>query len=132
MAARAVKQVAGQFDKEENILHLWFPAPVNLVDMASVTTFFDEVVSDWIDVTPGQFYLLVNYANLHIAAAVSSAYGESIKRFHDRLLGTFRYAVSQDFTGVAVSLGNMQLQAPANMFSSESVARAAIRQAAGK
>jgi len=123
------KQVAGQFEPNNNILHLWFPSTVRLRDTASVVAFFDEVVRDWIDKTPGRFYLLVNYGNLHIAASVADAYAENIKRFQHRLLGTFRYGISPDFTGVAVSLGNLRLRAPPNLFPDEAAARAAIDEA---
>ena len=123
------KQVAGQFEQDRNTLHLWFPNPVVLRDVDSVAAFFDEVVHDWIDHTPERFYLLVNYGNLHIAAQVSDAYSANIQRFQHKLLGTFRYGIPGDFTGVAVSLGNLKLQAPANLFNDEAAARAAIAQA---
>ena len=99
-----------------------------LRDERRVTTFFDEVIEDWINTSPGSFYLLVNYQNLHIAAQVADCYAANIKRFQHRLLGTFRYGIPADFTGVAVSLGNMKLQASANLFPDEATARAAINQ----
>jgi hypothetical protein len=123
------KQVAGRYDKERNILHLWFPQPVSLDQPESVAAFFDEVVANWIDKTPGRFYLLVNYTNLHIAPSQLDSYAKNIGRFQHRLLGTFRYQVSKDFTGVAVSLGNIRHHAPANIFPDEASAREAIRQA---
>jgi hypothetical protein len=123
------KQVEGRFELTENILHLWFPGTVRLTDTESVRTFFDEVVSDWIDTTPGRFYLLVDYNNLHIAAQMASDYAKNIQRFQHKLLGTYRYGVPGDFTGVAVSLGNMQLKARTNLFPDEAAARAAIEQA---
>jgi hypothetical protein len=73
--------------------------------------------------------LLVNYENLHIAAQVAADYAKNIQRFQHRLLGTFRYGVPGDFTGVAVSLGNMQLKARANLYEDERAARAAIEAA---
>ena len=126
MADTTVKQVEGRFEATENVLHLWFPRVVRLTDAESVKAFFDEVVTDWIDPTPGRFYLLVNYQNLHIAAQAADDYAQSIRRFQHRLLGTFRYGVPADFTGVAVSLGNMRLKARANLFDDEAAARAAI------
>ena len=123
------KQVQGHFDHAQNILHLWFPQPVVLRDADTVTAFFDEVLKDWIAPTPDRFYLLVNYQNLHIAAQVAEAYSAGISRFQNRLHGTYRYGLPGDFTGVAVSLGNIKLQAPANLFDSESDARAAIDRA---
>lgn len=122
------KQVSGRFEDINNILHLWFPSPVLLRDPQSVTAFFDEVIEDWVATAPGCFYLLVDYKNLHIAAQVADSYAANIKRFQHRLLGTFRFGIPGDFTGVAVSLGNMKLQAPANLFSDEASARAAIEQ----
>jgi hypothetical protein len=126
MSSNNSKRIAGRFESNQSILHLWFPAPIILRDVDTVTSFFDEVVSDWIDPTPGRFYLLVNYENLHIAGRVADCYAANIKRFQSKLLGTFRYGIPADFTGVAVSLGNLQLQAPANLFESEAAARAAI------
>lgn len=125
------KQVSGRFEQEHNILHLWFSEPVMLRDAESVTRFFDEVVENWINKTPGRFYLLVNYKNLHIAAHVADSYSANIRRFQHRLLGTFRYGIPGDFTGVAVSLGNMKLQTSANMFEDEAAARAAIDRTRG-
>lgn len=126
MVNTKVKQVAGQFEREGNTLHLWFPKTVVLRDPAAVTMFFDEVVEDWIDMTPGRFYLLVDYTNLHIAAQAADSYSANIGRFQHKVLGTFRFAIPGDFTGVAVSLGNMKLNLSANLFESESEARAAI------
>jgi len=123
------KQIQGHFDPAQNILQLWFPQPVVLRDADTVTAFFDEVLKDWILPTPGRFYLLVNYQNLHIAAQVAEAYSAGISRFQNKLHGTYRYGIPGDFTGVAVSLGNMKLQAPVNLFDSESDARAAIDRA---
>jgi hypothetical protein len=129
MALKPIKQVAGRYERENNTLHLWFPRPVNLDNADLVSTFFDEVIEDWINKSPGKFYLLVNYTNLHIAPQQLAAYAENIGRFQHRLLGTFRYSVSNDFTGVAVSLGNVRLHAPANIFPDEASAREAIRAA---
>ncbi len=128
MSKSKTKQVAGRFELDQNILHLWFPEPVVLRDADSVTAFFDEVVDDWIANAPDQVYLLVNYENLHIAGRVADSYSANIRRFQHKLLGTFRYGIPADFTGVAVSLGNMQLHAPANLFADEASARAAIDQ----
>jgi hypothetical protein len=125
------KQVSGQFEQDQNILHLWFPKPVLLRDAGSVTVFFDEVVEDWIDTTPGRFYLLVDYKNLHIAAHVADSYSANIQRFQHKLLATYRYRIPGDFTGVAVSLGNLKLQVPSNLFDDEASARAAIQRARG-
>ena len=122
------KLVAGRLEEATEILHLWFPNPVLLRDSQSVTAFFDEVIEDWIDKAPAGIYLLVNYENLHIAAQVADSYAANIKRFQHKLRGTFRYGVPGDFTGVAVSLGNMKLQAQANLFPDEATARAAIEQ----
>jgi hypothetical protein len=126
------KQVAGKYEEDDRILHLWFPQPVQLRDPASLSEFFDEVIRDWIDPTPGKFYLLVNYTNLHIGAHVADAYANAIGRFQHRLLGTFRYNLDKDFTGVAVGLGNLQLKMSANVFPDEASARAAIHQAKQK
>jgi hypothetical protein len=120
------KQIAGRFDPDRETLHLWFPAPVVLRDVESVTAFFDEVVADWIEPARGPFYLLVNYENLHIATHMADCYAANIERFQARLLGTFRYGMPADFTGVAVSLGHLKLEAPANLFADEASARAAI------
>lgn len=126
MTDSGYKQVAGTFESANNLLHLWFPRVVTLSEAAEVKRFFDEVTADWVDPTPGRFYLLVNYANLHISARVASAYAESIRGFQHRLLGTFRYGLPGGFTGVAVSLGNGQLRAQANLYDDEAAARAAI------
>jgi hypothetical protein len=128
MALKQNKQVAGRYERERNILHLWFPQTVSLDNPRAVATFFDEVVEDWINKTPGTFYLLVNYSNLHISPKQAEAYAENIGRFQPRLLGTFRYQVSKDFTGVAVSLGNIRHHAAANIFPDEASARKAIAQ----
>jgi hypothetical protein len=129
MSKANAKQVAGRFEQDQETLHLWFPAPVVLRDVDSVTAFFDEVVADWIDPARGLFYLLVNYENLHIATPMADCYAANIERFQSRLLGTFRYGIPADFTGIAVSLGHLKLEAPANLFPDEVSARAAIDEA---
>ena len=127
MSSTPGKLVAGRYEREGNVLHLWFPESVRLNDAESVKLFFDEVVADWIDTVPGRFYLLVNYNNLHIGSRVADEYAKNIQRFQHKLLGTFRYGLPADFTGVAVSLGNMRLSAQANIFENEAAARAAIK-----
>jgi len=77
----ATKQIAGSYDPIENILHLWFPAPLRLVDDRGITEFFDEVVSLWIAPCPMKPYLLVNYTNLHIAPNKAEAYAAAIRGF---------------------------------------------------
>jgi hypothetical protein len=121
------KRTAGAYEAQENILHLWFPSRVDLIDEETVRAFFDEVIADWIYPCPKQPYLLVNFDNLHIRPNLAGAYAENIKRFQPMLLGTYRYNVPASFTGVAVALGNLQLAAPANIFPEERSAREAIR-----
>jgi hypothetical protein len=124
-----VKHTAGAYETSENILHLWFPRRVELIDEESVRAFFDEVVDDWIKPCPTRPYLLVNFGNLHIRPNLAEAYANRIGRFQAMLLGTFRYGVPASFTGVAVALGNLRLAAPAHMFPDERSAREAIQRA---
>jgi hypothetical protein len=127
------KLVAGAYDRAENILHLWFPSPVRLDNDLSVAQFFQEVIDDWIAPRPQKAYLLVNFENLHIAAAMASSYADNIRKFQPLLLGTFRYNVREDivgrFTRMAVTLGNVALAAPSHLFATEADARQAIRRA---
>ncbi len=116
----------GTYDLAQNILHLWFPQRVVLTDAATVEEFFREVTHEWIDRCPTPPYVLVNYENLHILPAATQHYAASIAGFQARIIGTFRYAVSPDLTGVAVSMGNLTISRPANVFASEAEARAAI------
>ena len=127
-----VKLTAGEYESAENILHLWFPQRVELADEAALGAFFDEVVVDWIQPCPRKPYLLVNFGNLHIRANMAKVYAKNIARFQSMLLGTYRYGMPPTFTGVAVALGNLQLAAPANIFSDERSAREAIRLAKTK
>jgi hypothetical protein len=127
-----VKLTAGRYEPDENILHLWFPRRVELADEPGVSSFFDEVIVDWIEPCPTRPYLLVNFERLHIRPNMAEAYAKNIGRFQNLLLGTFRYAVPASFTGVAVALGNLRLAAPANMFPDEASAREAIRVAKEK
>jgi hypothetical protein len=122
-----IKTTAGAYSPSENILHLWFPARVELVDEEAVRLFFDEVIADWIERCPSRPYLLVNFANLHIRPNMAEAYSKNIARFQPMLLGTYRYGVPASFTGVAIALGNLRLAARANMFPDEQSARSAIR-----
>ena len=128
----ATNRIAGAYDPLQNILHLWFPKAVHLVDGDTVGEFFDEVVRDWIAPCQTRPYLLVNYANLHIAANLADEYATSLASFQAMLLGTFRYGVAPNFTGVAVALGNLKLAAGANIFPDEEAAREAIRRKAAK
>ncbi len=123
------KQVAGRYDADENVLWLWFPGEVRLRQPEDVAAFFDEVAHDWIDSLPGRAYLMVNYANLHIAPSVGKEYAAGMGRFHEKLIGAFRYNVASDFTDTAIALGNLKLRAPANIFPDEAAARDALRRA---
>jgi len=123
------KKTAGAYDPSENILHVWFPRRVELVDEEAVRLFFDEVISDWIAPCRSRPYLLVNFSNLHIRPNMAEAYAKNIARFQPMLLGTYRYGVPASFTGVAIALGNLRLAARANIFPDERSARSAIRTA---
>jgi hypothetical protein len=125
----STKVTAGVYEESENVLHLWFPRRVELVDEEGVRIFFDEVIDDWIKPCPRPPYLLVNFRNLHIRPNLAEAYSRNIERFQTLLLGTFRYEVPASFTGVTVALGNLRLAARANIFPDERSAREAIRQA---
>ena len=121
---------AGQYEEGENILHLWYPSPVDLSDERTLVAFFDEVEADWIRPCPRKPYLLVNYKNVRIPPAMTSTYAQRIQHLRPLVLGTFRYGISADLTGVAVAIGNLTLQAQANIYPDEASARAAIRAAA--
>ena len=121
-----MKFTSAKYEAAENILHLWFPQRVMLTDAATVEEFFREVTHDWIDRCPKPPFLLVNYKNLHISPAATQHYAANIAAFQSKIIATFRYAVSADLTGVAVSMGNLMLSRPANVFSDEAEARAAI------
>ncbi len=127
-----VKLTAGEYEPAENILQLWFPQRIELTDEEAIRSFFDEVLVDWIQPCPRKPFLLVNFNNLHIRAAMAKGYAKNIARFQSLLLGTYRYGVPPTFTGVTVALGNLQLGAPANMFDDERSAREAIRQEQAK
>ena len=123
------KITAGQYEADQNILHLWYPRRVELTTEPEVQGFFDEVIHDWVRPCPRRPYLLVNFANCHIRPHLAEAYAKNIGRFQPLLLGTYRYGVPASFTGVAVALGNLKLAAPANIFDDERSAREAIRHA---
>ncbi len=128
----ANKLVAGNYEASSNILHLHFPEPVVLRDEAGVEAFFREVVGDWIDQCKIPPHLMVDYSNLHIMPQMTDIYAEHIKGFQPRVLGTYRHSLAKDFTGIAVSLGNMKLLAPSNIYEDEAAARQAIRDAEAK
>jgi hypothetical protein len=108
-------------------LHLWYSRRAQLTDEATVAEFFEEVEALWIRPCPAKPYLLVNYANVMLAANMAAVYAARIQRFRPLVIETFRYAVAPDFTGVAVALGTMKLAAKANIFPDEAAARHAIR-----
>lgn len=121
-----MKLTDGSYDPAQNILHLWFPERVVLTDATTVEEFFREITHEWIDRCPTPPYVLVNYENLHILPTATQAYATAIASFQSKIIATFRYAVSADLTGVAVTMGNLTLSRPANVFSTEADARAAI------
>jgi hypothetical protein len=100
---------------------------VQLCSEATVVEFFDEVERVWIRPCPTRPYLLVNYANVYLAATMAAVYAERIRRFRPLVIDTFRYGVAPDFTGVAVALGTMKVATKANIFPDEASARDAIR-----
>jgi hypothetical protein len=120
---------SGAYDPAENILHLWYERPVDLRDEIGIIAFFAEVESRWIRPCSQKPYLLVNYKNVRIAPSMTTVYARSIQRLRPLVLGTFRYGIERDLTGVAVAMGNMELAAEANIFPDESSARLAIRRA---
>lgn len=117
---------SGNYDVAENILHLWFTRRVVLADAATVKEFFQEVTREWIERCPTPPYLLVNYNNVQILPSATQEYANAIAGFQSKLIATFRYGISPDLTGVAVSMGNLTLSRPANVFATEAEARAAI------
>jgi hypothetical protein len=125
----SVKLTAGEYETAENILHLWFPRRIELVDEQGIRAFFEHVTVEWIEPCPSKPYLLVNFSNLHIRPDKAEVYAKNIARFQSILLGTYRYGVPPSFTGVTVALGNLKLAAPANIFPDQRSARDAIRTA---
>ena len=123
---------SGAYEEGENILHLWYEQPVDLHDQATTVAFFDEVETLWIRACSQKPYLLINYRNVRIAPTMTTLYGQCIRRFQPLVLGTFRYGIGTDLTGVTVSLGNLGLAAQANIFEDEASARLAIRRARGE
>jgi hypothetical protein len=80
---------------------------------------------------PTKPYLLIDYTNLYIAPNMADAYAKALASFQAMILGTFRFNVAADFTGVAVALGNLKLSSSPNIFSDEAAARQAIERARG-
>lgn len=126
-ARRAVMH--GRFERDHNILHLWFPEPLTLSTVEHVDRFFADAQREWLEPTPGPFYLLVNFTNLTIDPAVTEAYTRAIGKFQKKLLGTFRYRVTDRLTATAVRIGNMRLAKASRIYPSERDAREAIRKA---
>jgi hypothetical protein len=120
---------SGVYEEEENILHLWYERPIDLRDEEMITAFFGEVETRFIRSCPTKPYLLVNFKNVRIAPTMTTAYTRAIQRFLPLVLGTFRYGIERDLTGVAVAMGNMEVAARANIFPDETSARAAIHRA---
>jgi hypothetical protein len=117
----------GRFEREEKILHIWFPEPLLLSTKAQVDQFFTDAQREWIEPTPGRYYLLVNYTNLTIDPAVTEAYVAAIKKFQHKLIATFRYRIADNLTAAAVRIGNMRLSQSSSIYSSEAEAREGIR-----
>src|SRR5690349_2682836 len=110
------KNIAGNYDPDENVLHMWYPRRVELNDEASVREFFEEVLRDWVKPCPRKPYALIDYRNVQIAPAMASVYAASVEKMRPWLLGTYRYVLAPDFTGVTVALGNLRLQEDAHIF----------------
>lgn len=127
----AKKMIDGRYEPADNVLHLWCNERVDLKDPAAVDLFFREIMNDWVDRygRVNKPYLLFNFANLHISTQVSEIYSEHLRKHRARLAGVYRYGVAKDFTGVAVSLGNLKAADKANLFPDEHSARAAIKKA---
>jgi hypothetical protein len=121
-----VKYTTGVYELGTNILQLHYPSRVDLADERTIVAFFDEVEHDWIRPCIKKPYLLVDYRNVHLAPKMTDVYAHAIERFKALVLGTFRYGIAPDLTGVAVSMGNMKLASQANIFPDEAAARAAI------
>jgi hypothetical protein len=119
-------RTSGSYDAGQNVLHIWYEQPVVCTDELAVNSLFDEVENIWVRACPKKPYLLVNYANVRIAPAVTDTYARRIERLKVLVLGTFRYDVGTDLTGVTITMGNMSVGTHANIYPDEASARAAI------
>jgi hypothetical protein len=121
--------VSGEYEPAEGILRLWHPQPVTLDTPPLVEQFFREV-NALVKRCPQPPYLLVDYANLRIAAEMTQAYAAEVRTYRPSVAGVFRYNLTADTEGVltkvAVLVAN---RADANIFPDESSARQAIRRA---
>jgi hypothetical protein len=125
-------RTSGSYDAGENVLHLWYEQPVVCSDELAVNVLFDEVENLWVRACAAKPYLLVNYANVRIAPGVTDTYARRIERLKGLVLGTFRYEVGGDLTGVTITMGNMSIGSHANIFPTEASARDAIKAARAK
>lgn len=125
------RYVAGRYEPQENILHLWSANPIVLKDVETLQQFFAEV-TQWIKNCPTSPYLLTDFTGLEIAVELTAQYAEQVKVFRPLVLGIFRFGMTEDlngrFTTMAVRMGNMKNSAASNIYPDEAAARKAIRQ----
>jgi hypothetical protein len=123
------KHIAGRYEADQNILHLWHPNPIILNSAALLEEFFKEVAL-WIKSCPTRPYLLVNYTNVEISVDLTAEYAQQVKNYHPFVLGAFRYGVSEDlagrFTAMTIRMGHMRIATTSNLFPDELSARQAI------
>jgi hypothetical protein len=121
--------VEGQHEPAANILRLWHAQPVRLDEPRLIEQFFEEVVA-LLKKCARPPYLLVDYTNFQIDAAMTEPYARAVKTYRHLAAGVFRYNLSPDTEGVltrvAVLVAN---RADANVFPDERSAREAIRKA---
>jgi hypothetical protein len=120
---------ASKYERTENVLHLWFPLPIEVADGEAMQALCDEVLTKRISPCPTKPYLLANYSNLCIHPAMARGQVDFGRRIKENVLGIFRYGMPPDWTGIAVSIGSMRFAAKANIFPNEASAREAIRKA---
>jgi hypothetical protein len=116
------------YDAAENIVHMRFPAPVELNTREEISAHFDRVVAFWRAHAGGKkAYFVVDFDNVTINVAELDHYAVQSKRAQDLCaVASVRYG-GNSLQRTATRLAGMKMQRASNIFNTREEALAALR-----
>jgi hypothetical protein len=121
------------YDRDENIVYMSFPEPVDLRTRQEITAHFQQIVDYWRVSTVGQkSYFVVDFDNVTINPGEIDFYAQESKRAHEICaIASVRYG-GNHLQRTVVRLAGMKMQQPSNIYETRGQAIAALRAMRGQ
>jgi hypothetical protein len=121
------------YDRDENIVYMSFPVPVELRTREDIAAHFQSIIDFWRVSTVGQrCYFVVDIDNVTINAGEIDFYAQETKRAHDICaIASVRYG-GNHLQRTVTRLAGMKLQQPSNIYATRGQAIAALRAMRGQ